>query len=56
MTESLLNTGELVGSGVLAAPGLQFRRRSCCLYYRTSDGGKCRDCALTKTPEAPHPL
>ncbi|GAA4554105.1 (2Fe-2S)-binding protein [Pseudonocardia xishanensis] len=23
-----------------------FRRRSCCLYYRLPDGGKCGDCAL----------
>lgn len=53
MTESLLQTGELAGAGVLVAPGLRFRRRSCCLYYRTSGGAKCRDCALTRTAEAP---
>lgn len=49
MTESLLATGYLAGTGVLTGPVLQFRRRSCCLYYRASGGAKCHDCGLKKT-------
>jgi FhuF-like iron-sulfur protein len=46
LTESLLATGKLDKAGVLTGPNLAFRRRSCCLYYRTPAGSKCRDCAL----------
>ena len=28
-----------------------YRRTSCCLYYRTPDGGLCGDCALDRVPE-----
>ncbi|MEV0611679.1 ATP-binding cassette domain-containing protein [Nonomuraea sp. NPDC050404] len=45
----LLRIGRLRGTGELAepAPGHPFFvRRSCCLYYRLPDGGKCGDCAL----------
>jgi iron complex transport system ATP-binding protein len=28
-----------------------YRRNSCCLYYRTPDGGLCGDCALDRVPE-----
>ncbi|WP_343573735.1 IucA/IucC family C-terminal-domain containing protein [Mycobacterium sp.] len=28
-----------------------YRRTSCCLYYRTRDGGLCGDCALDRVPE-----
>ena len=45
VTESLLATGELVGTGTLA--GWAFRRRSCCLYYRVPGGSYCGDCALS---------
>lgn len=44
VTESLLATGDLTGTGHLA--GWAFRRRSCCLYYRVPGGSKCGDCAL----------
>jgi hypothetical protein len=44
VTESLLATGDLVGTGELA--GLRFVRRSCCLYYRVPGGSYCHDCAL----------
>jgi len=47
LTESLLATGKLDKAGVLTGPDLAFRRRSCCLYYRTPAGSKCSDCALT---------
>jgi iron complex transport system ATP-binding protein len=29
----------------------EYRRNSCCLYYRTPDGGLCGDCALDRVPE-----
>ncbi|WP_428342027.1 (2Fe-2S)-binding protein [Mycobacterium sp.] len=28
-----------------------YRRNSCCLYYRTPHGGLCGDCALDRAPE-----
>ncbi|MFI9550564.1 (2Fe-2S)-binding protein [Nonomuraea endophytica] len=49
----LLRIGRLRGTGELAepVPGHPFFvRRSCCLYYRLPDGGKCGDCALIPTP------
>jgi hypothetical protein len=46
VTNSLLDTGELAGSGVITSGGLDFRRRSCCLFYRAPTGGKCGDCPL----------
>lgn len=42
----LLATGRLRGTGDLTGPGLEFRRHSCCLYYRVPGGGKCGDCSL----------
>jgi hypothetical protein len=45
-TYSLLATAKLAGTGVITGPDLEFRRRSCCLYYRIPDGSKCGDCAL----------
>lgn len=42
----LLNTGHLRGTGRFTGPGLAFRRRSCCLYYRVPGGGLCGDCPL----------
>ncbi|WBB58112.1 (2Fe-2S)-binding protein [Streptomyces sp. WMMC500] len=46
LTEALLATGRLAGTGVLTGPGPAFRRRSCCLYYRVPGGGLCGDCSL----------
>ena len=46
ITTSLLGTGRLAGSGTITSGGLGFRRRSCCLYYRIPNGGKCGDCPL----------
>lgn len=45
ITTSLLHTGRLAGSGVLTGD-FNFARRSCCLFYRIPDGGKCGDCPL----------
>ncbi|WP_459972413.1 (2Fe-2S)-binding protein [Mycobacterium sp. MUNTM1] len=47
-TRSLLDTGVLAGSGVIT--GLDFRRRSCCLFYRLPGGSLCGDCVLQRTP------
>jgi hypothetical protein len=46
ITNSLLDTGRLVGSGIIASGDLTFRRRSCCLFYRIPGGSKCGDCVL----------
>ncbi|KZS71578.1 iron reductase [Mycobacterium kansasii] len=43
-TNRLLDTGVLAETGVLT--GLDFRRRSCCLFYRVPGGGTCGDCPL----------
>ncbi|MGI5128750.1 (2Fe-2S)-binding protein [Pseudonocardia sp. CA-107938] len=45
IVEELLGTGPLAGTSEGGLAG--FRRRSCCLYYRTPAGGYCGDCALT---------
>ncbi|MFZ3554684.1 (2Fe-2S)-binding protein [Streptomyces sp. BH055] len=46
LTRELLETGRLRGTGRVTGPGLTFRRRSCCLFYRAPIGGKCGDCCL----------
>ncbi|MBP3076149.1 iron reductase [Streptomyces sp. 604F] len=46
LTTRLLDTGHLRGTGATTGPGLGFRRRSCCLYYRAPNGTKCGDCGL----------
>lgn len=43
---ALLDTGRLAGAGSFSTGELNFRRRSCCLFYRLPDGGKCGDCPL----------
>ncbi|MGW0600117.1 (2Fe-2S)-binding protein [Streptomyces sp. NPDC002776] len=47
LTTGLLATGRLSGTGHFTAADLSFRRRSCCLFYRTPAGTKCGDCCLT---------
>jgi len=47
LAQRLLGTGLLRGTGELTGPGLEFRRRSCCLFYRVPGGGMCSDCSLT---------
>jgi hypothetical protein len=46
LAERLLGTGLLRGTGELTGPGLEFLRRSCCLFYRVPGGGLCSDCPL----------
>jgi FhuF 2Fe-2S C-terminal domain len=51
LARALLRTDVLRGTGTLAnAGGLNFRRRSCCLYYRVPGAGLCGDCCLTHAP------
>jgi hypothetical protein len=45
LARALLETGRLAGTGTVRY-NLAYRRRSCCLYYRTSGGSKCGDCGL----------
>lgn len=53
MAGALLGMGVLRGTGELTGPGLEFRRRSCCLYYRVPGGGLCGDCPLPSQPGQP---
>lgn len=46
MAQTLLATGVLRGTGELTGPGVEFVRRSCCLFYRVPGGGTCADCPL----------
>lgn len=48
-TRDLLDTGVLAGSGVITGPRLDFRRNSCCLFYRLPEGSLCGDCVLHGT-------
>lgn len=50
VTNSLLDTGTLAGSGAVTGALLDFRRRSCCLFYRVPGGSVCGDCVLRRTP------
>ncbi|MET9023908.1 (2Fe-2S)-binding protein [Actinopolymorpha sp. NPDC004070] len=57
-TEGALRQPPLADAGILnlvtssgAGTGMpEFRRRSCCLYYRVPGGGLCGDCALAHRP------
>jgi hypothetical protein len=48
LAQRLLDTGLLRGTGELTGPGLEFTRRSCCLFYRVPGGGLCSDCPLPR--------
>lgn len=52
----LLDAPPLAGTAAIGASGKldEFRRRSCCLYYRIPGGGRCSDCALDHTPDILH--
>ncbi|SPM37434.1 Ferric iron reductase protein FhuF, involved in iron transport [Mycobacterium rhizamassiliense] len=52
ITESLLNTGVLAGSGSLTGSHLGFRRDSCCLFYRVPGRSVCGDCVFRQAPRA----
>ncbi|HUR72963.1 MAG TPA: (2Fe-2S)-binding protein [Sporichthya sp.] len=46
--EQLLTSPPLTDTGAFSgpSPGGEFRRTSCCLYYRVPGGGYCGDCVL----------
>ncbi|MCV7028862.1 (2Fe-2S)-binding protein [Mycobacterium sherrisii] len=46
ITDSLLNTGVLSGTGVVTDAHLGFRRGSCCLFYRLPGQSVCADCVF----------
>jgi hypothetical protein len=46
ITESLLDTGTLAGSGLITGSQLGFRRHSCCLFYRVPGRSVCGDCVF----------
>jgi ferric iron reductase protein FhuF len=56
IVRAALRLGPLAGTGGFRADG-RFVRRSCCLYYRTPDGGLCGDCPFDRPPgdRAGHP-
>lgn len=52
ITNTLLDTGVLSGSGVITGSHLGFRRGSCCLFYRIPGRSVCGDCVFRRTPGA----
>ncbi|WAJ47022.1 (2Fe-2S)-binding protein [Mycobacterium sp. Aquia_216] len=52
ITDSLLDTGVLSGSGVITGSHLGFRRDSCCLFYRLPGRAVCGDCVFREAPRS----
>lgn len=52
ITDALLGTGMLAGSGIVTGSHLDFRRRSCCLLYRVPGRSVCGDCVFRGTPRS----
>ena len=52
ITDFLLETARLAGSGLVTNPQLSFRRRSCCLFYRIPGASVCGDCVFDRTPRS----
>ncbi|WP_328492569.1 (2Fe-2S)-binding protein [Streptomyces sp. NBC_00414] len=50
LAAELLDHPDLRDTGTL--DGTDFRRRSCCLYYRVPGGGVCGDCCFTRAPRS----
>ncbi|MCF2527042.1 (2Fe-2S)-binding protein [Yinghuangia soli] len=50
LARALQASGVLRGTGTWADPPPSFRRNSCCLYYRTPEGGTCGDCVFGDDP------
>jgi hypothetical protein len=48
LMHTLLDLDKLRRAGEFSGPGLTFRRRSCCLFYRTAAGSTCADCGITE--------
>lgn len=47
VVHALLRRGPLAGTATLEP---EFRRRSCCLFYRVPGGGLCAECPLPRVP------
>jgi hypothetical protein len=48
LATAVLEIEPLRNAGRFTGPGLEFRRRSCCLYYQAPAGAHCADCALPR--------
>lgn len=51
LAAELFDSSLLRGTGAPHGPG--YRRRTCCLYYRTPGGGLCGDCVFDSAPGQP---
>ena len=51
LARAVCGDGRLAGTVRFAESGIDYRRATCCLFYRTPAGGLCVDCALTHTPQ-----
>jgi iron complex transport system ATP-binding protein len=50
LARNLCSDQRLTGAIDFSKDGTNYRRVSCCLYYRTPTGGLCGDCVLTTKP------
>lgn len=55
LARSLCADERLSGAVRFADAGSDYRRLSCCLYYRVPGGGLCGDCALSRKPTSTVP-
>ena len=51
LARTMCDDERLSGAVSFSDSGTEYRRASCCLFYRTPGGGLCGDCALTHKPQ-----
>jgi len=51
LARTMCDDERLSGAVSFSDSGTDYRRASCCLFYRTPGGGLCGDCALTHKPQ-----
>lgn len=51
LARTMCDDERLTGAVFFSDSGTDYRRASCCLFYRTPGGGLCGDCALTHKPK-----
>ncbi|CAJ1508179.1 ATP-binding cassette domain-containing protein [[Mycobacterium] holstebronense] len=51
LARTMCDDERLAGAVSFSDSGTDYRRASCCLFYRTPGGGLCGDCALTHKPQ-----
>ncbi|MGB3522049.1 MAG: ATP-binding cassette domain-containing protein [Mycobacterium sp.] len=51
LARTICDDERLAGAVCFSDSGTDYRRASCCLFYRTPGGGLCGDCALTHKPQ-----